>query len=129
MRDVCELPMLDAETERSLWRRWIDHHDISAAHHLARSHLHLVVKVVMGHRGGGVPFEELIGEAHVALMRAVCRFDPDHGTRFTTYATRWVRAAIQAYPLRNWSPVLARCQEERQAWLADKSQDRETIFA
>jgi len=99
--------MLNAETERLLCRRWIDHHDILAAHQLASSHLHLVVEIVLDYRDYGLPFEELIGEGHVALMRAVCRFDPDHGTRFATYATWWVRAAIKAYLLHNWSFVKA----------------------
>jgi len=121
--------MLNAETERSLCRRWIDHHDISAAHQLASSHLHLVVNIAMDHRGYGLPFEELIGEGHVALMHAVCRFDPDHGTRFATYATWWVRAAIKAYLVRNCSPIRAYSQDEWQAWLADKNQDKETAFA
>ena len=102
MRVVSKLPMPNAETERSLCRRWIDHHDISAAHQLASSHLDLVVKIVMDHRGSGFPFEELIGEGHLALMHAVCRFDPDQGTRFATYATWWVQAAIKAYLLHNW---------------------------
>ena len=105
MRDIGKFPLLSSETELSLCRRWIDHHDISAAHQLASSHLRLVAKIAMSYRGYGLPFEELIGEAHVGLMRAVCRFDPDRGARFTTYAVWWVRAAIQRYILHNWSLV------------------------
>jgi RNA polymerase sigma-32 factor len=59
----------------------------------------------MDYRGYGLPSEELIGEGHVGIMRAVCRFDPDRGVRFATYAIWWVRAAIQEYILRNWSLV------------------------
>jgi len=105
MRDVRKLPLLSADTEQSLCRRWIDHHDIAAAHQLAGSHLHLVVKIAMGYRGYGLPIEELIGEGHVGLMRAVCRFDPGRGARFATYAAWWVRAAIQQHILHNWSLV------------------------
>jgi len=59
----------------------------------------------MDHRGYGLPLEALIGEGNVGLMRAVCRFDPDRGVRFSTYALWSVRAAIQEYILRNWSLV------------------------
>ena len=97
MRDAGKFPLLSAETEHSLCRRWIDHHDIAAADQLVRSHLHLVVEIAMGYRGRGLPTEHLIGEGHVGLMRAVCRFDPDCGTRFATYAVWWVGAAIQQY--------------------------------
>jgi RNA polymerase sigma-32 factor len=104
-RDVCKLPLLSAETEQSLCRRWIDHHDIAAAHQLAGSHLRLVVKIAMDYRGYGLPIQELIGEGHVGLMRAVCRFDPGRGARFATYAAWWVRGTVQQYILYNWSLV------------------------
>lgn len=105
MRGVGKFPLLSAETEHSLCRRWIDHHDIAAAYQLVSSHLRLVVKIAMGYRGHGLPIEELIGYGHVGLMHAVCRFDPDCGTRFATYAVWWVRAAIQQHILHNRSLV------------------------
>ena len=105
IREVHKFPMLSIDVEQALCRRWHDHHDISAAHHLVGSHLRLVVKIALGYHGYGLPAEELIGEGHVGLMRAVCRFDPDRGVRFATYAIWWVRAAIQEYVLRNWSVV------------------------
>jgi len=105
IRAIHEFPMLSADVEQALCRRWRDHHDISAAHQLVGSHLRLVVRIAMGYRGYGLPTEELVGEGHVGLMRAVCRFDPDRGVRFATYAIWWVRAAVQEYILRNWSLV------------------------
>lgn len=54
---------------------------------------------------GGLPIEDLISEGQLGLMRAICRFHPDRGVRFATYALWWVRAAIQAYVLYNWSLV------------------------
>jgi RNA polymerase sigma-32 factor len=88
-----------------LCKRWCDHYDSSAAHQLLSSHLRLVVKIAAGHRGYGLPAEELIGEGHVGMMRVVCRFDPDHGVRFAAYAIWWVPAAIQEYILHNGSLV------------------------
>ena len=105
IREIRTYPMLSVDEEQELCWRWRDHHDIEAVHRLVGSHLRLVVKIARGYRGYGLPPEDLIGEGHVGLMRAVCRFDPDRGARFATYAVWWVRAAIQAYILHNWSLV------------------------
>jgi len=105
IREVHRFPMLGADVERALCCRWRDYHDSSAAQQLVSSHLRLVVKIAMGYRGYGLPPEELIAEGHVGLMRALCRFDPDYGVRFATYAIWWVRAAVQEFILCNWSLV------------------------
>lgn len=105
LREIHAVPLLSAQAERSLFCRWRDHHDIAAAHQLVGSHLRLVVKLARAYRGYGFPSEDLIGEGHVGIMRAVCRFDPDRGVRFASYAVWWVRSAIQEYILHNWSLV------------------------
>jgi RNA polymerase sigma-32 factor len=105
--------MLSVEVERDLCYRWRDRHDISAAHELVRSHLRLIVNTAMSYRSYGLSSEELIGEGHVGIMRAVCRFDPDWGVRFATYAIWWVRAAIQEFILRNWSLVKIRTASQK----------------
>jgi RNA polymerase sigma-32 factor len=97
------LPLLSTDAEVALCHRWRDHHDISAAHRLAASHLRLVVEIAEGYRGYGLPFDDLAGEGHLGLMRAICRFDPDHGVAFGAYATWWIRSAIEEYVLENWS--------------------------
>jgi RNA polymerase sigma-32 factor len=100
---VYSYSMLSADVEQALCLRWRDKHDTSAAHQLVGSHLRLVVKFAGAYRGYGLPMEDLMGEGHVGLMRAVCRFDPDRGVRFATYALWWIRSEIQGYVLRNWS--------------------------
>jgi len=105
VRGTRRFPLLSAELEQALCHRGRHHHDISAADALVCSHLRLVLKTAMQYRGYGLPADELVGEGHVGLMRAVCRFDPDRGARFATCAIWWVRAAIQEYILRNWSMV------------------------
>jgi RNA polymerase sigma-32 factor len=103
LREIRACPLLGSRMERALWHRWRDRHDIFAAHELARKHLHLVGKIAERYGGFGVGQQELIGESYVGLMYALCRFDPNHGVRFASYATWCVRSIIHDYILRNWS--------------------------
>ena len=105
LQEIRKFPMLTAEEELELSRRWRDHADMEAAHKLVTSHLRLVAKIAMGYRGNGLPDGELISEGNVGMMQAVKRFDPDRGFRLATYAMWWIRAAIQEYILHSWSLV------------------------
>jgi RNA polymerase primary sigma factor len=69
--------------------------DDRARKRLVEKNLRLVVSVAKRYRGMGLPFEDLIQEGNVGLMRAVEKFDPDRGWRFSTYATWWIRQAVQ----------------------------------
>ena len=105
LREIRDFPMLDAEEEYILAKRWREHDDVESAHRLVTSHLRLVAKIAMGYRGYGLPVGELIAEGNVGLMQAVKRFEPDKGFRLATYAMWWIRASIQEYILRSWSLV------------------------
>ena len=98
-------PVLTAEQEYMLAKRYAEHEDPEAAAQLVSSHLRLVAKIAMGYRGYGLPQAEVISEANVGLMQAVKRFDPERGFRLATYAMWWIRASIQEYILRSWSLV------------------------
>ena len=69
--------------------------DARARRELIRRNLRLVVSVAKKYRGMGLPFEDLIQEGNIGLMKAVEKFDPDRGFRFSTCATWWVRQAVQ----------------------------------
>jgi RNA polymerase primary sigma factor len=68
--------------------------DAKARTRLVEKNLRLVVSVAKKYRGYGVPFEDLIQEGNIGLMKAVDKYDPDRGWRFSTYATWWVRQAV-----------------------------------
>lgn len=104
-RDIRAFPMLEADEEYMLGKRWVEHQDTSAAHQLVTSHLRLVAKIASGYRHYGLPMADLISEGNLGLMRAVKKFDPEKGFRLSTYAMWWIRASLNEFVLGSWSLV------------------------
>ena len=102
---VNRLPMLTHEEEQQFARQLRDNNDLEAAGKLVLSHLRLVVSVSRKYLGYGLPHGDLIQEGNIGLMKAVKRFDPDHGVRLVSYALHWIRAEIHEYILKNWRMV------------------------
>ena len=105
LQEIKKFPILTAEEEYMLAKRFKEHDDTEAAHKLVTSHLRLVAKIAMGYRGYGLPVTDLISEGNVGIMQAVKKFDPEKGFRLATYAMWWIRAQIQEYVLHSWSLV------------------------
>jgi RNA polymerase sigma-32 factor len=102
---IRRFPMLERQEEYLLAKRWREHGDRDAAHKLVTSHLRLVTKIASGYRGYGLPISEVASEGNIGLLQAVERFEPEKGFRLATYATWWIKAAIQEYIVRSWSLV------------------------
>lgn len=105
MKNAMTVPLLDEEHEFELARRWKEDKDEQALHELTRAYMRLVISLATRFRNYGLPYGDLIQEGNVGLMQAAARFEPERGVRFSTYASWWIRAAIQDYILRNWSIV------------------------
>jgi len=105
IQTVNRFPILSAEDERALARRFRDEQDLEAARQLVLSHLRLVVAVARGYLGYGLPHADLIQEGNIGLMKAVKRFDPERGVRLVSFAIHWIKAEIHEYILRNWRLV------------------------
>jgi RNA polymerase primary sigma factor len=85
--------LLDADEEKDLSRR-AHRGDLRARQRLIECNLRLVISIAKKYRGRGVAFEDLIQEGNAGLIRAVEKFDPEMGNRFSTYATWWIRQAV-----------------------------------
>jgi RNA polymerase sigma-32 factor len=105
MREAMRAPMLSAEHERNLAARWRDHGDERAMHELITAYIRLVVAMAARFRHYGLPMSDLVQEGNVGLMQAAARFEPEREVRFSTYASWWIRSAMQDFVLRNWSIV------------------------
>jgi len=89
------VPRLTPEQERDLALRWRDERDEAARDRIVNAHLDLVRGVLGRLKGTDLSREDLFQDGVIGLIKAVDRFDPDEGVRFSTYATYWVRAEIQ----------------------------------
>ena len=100
-----ETPLLSREHEYALARAWREENNDHALHELINAYNRLVVSTAGRFRNYGLPMGDLIQEGVVGLLHAANRFEPDRDVRFSTYASWWIRSAMQDFILRNWSIV------------------------
>lgn len=94
LREINETNLLTAQEERELAVR-IGNGDSSARDRMVRANLRLVVNIARGYSGKGFSLQDLIEEGNLGLLRAVEGFDPAMGTRFSTYASYWIKQSIK----------------------------------
>ena len=93
LREIGKIPLLNAEEELALAKRVVDG-DKDAKDKMAEANMRLVVSIAKRYVGRGLDLLDLIQEGNTGLLRAVEKFDPDKGFKFSTYATWWIRQAI-----------------------------------
>ncbi len=94
LREINETKLLTADDEKDLARR-IAQGDAQARDRMVRANLRLVVNIARGYTGKGLGLQDIIEEGNLGLLRAVEGFDPTMGTRFSTYASYWIKQSIK----------------------------------
>jgi RNA polymerase primary sigma factor len=94
LREINETPLLSMEEEQQLAYR-IQAEDYEARDQMIRANLRLVVSIARGYVGKGLSLQDLIEEGNLGLLRAVEGFDPTMNTRFSTYASYWIKQSIK----------------------------------
>jgi RNA polymerase primary sigma factor len=94
LREISRTPLLTVEEETVLAER-IQQGDAAARDHLIRANLRLVVKIAGDYAGYGVSMSDLVSEGNIGLMKAVGRFDPEKGGKFSTYSAWWIKQSIK----------------------------------
>ncbi len=94
LREINETSLLNANDEHELAIR-IGEGDLAARDRMVRANLRLVVNIARGYTGKGLGLQDLIEEGNLGLLRAVEGFDPAIGTRFSTYASYWIKQSIK----------------------------------
>lgn len=94
LREINETALLSAKEEKELATS-IGEGDLAARDRMVRANLRLVVNIARGYSGKGLSLQDLIEEGNLGLLRAVEGFDPGMGTRFSTYASYWIKQSIK----------------------------------
>ena len=94
LHEINETALLSANEEKELSRR-ISNGDNEARDRMVRANLRLVVNIARAYTNKGLPIQDLIEEGKLGLLRAVEGFDPDMNTRFSTYASYWIKQSIK----------------------------------
>jgi RNA polymerase sigma factor (sigma-70 family) len=105
LKEIDEAPLLTMEQEHYLGRLIVEENDPWAREQLVRSNLRLVVNIAKKYGGRGMSLGDLIEEGNLGLIKAVDYFDPERGTRFSTYAAWWIKQSIKRALLENVQPV------------------------
>ncbi len=130
LHEVSRFPLLTPEDEYSLARKVIDENDTDAAFRLVSSHLRLVVKIAMDFQRRWMQnVLDLIQEGNVGLMRAVHKFDPEKGIKFSYYAAFWIKAYILKFIMDNWRMVKIGTTQAQRKLFYNLNKERQKLIA
>jgi len=105
LAEIRKYPLLTRKEESEISRLVFDHHDMTAAQKLTLSNLRIVVKIASEYYNTYLNILDLIQEGNVGLLHAVKKYNPCKGTKFSTYASFWIRAYILKHIMDSWSLV------------------------
>ena len=130
MREISKFPLLTPEEEYSLAMRVKEHNDPDAAFRLVSSHLRLVVKIAMDFQRRWMQnVLDLVQEGNVGLMRAVNKFDPEKGIKFSYYAAFWIKAYILKFIMDNWRMVKIGTTQAQRKLFYNLNKERQKLIA
>ncbi len=130
IREISKFPLLKPEEEYALARKVLDENDPDAAFRLVSSHLRLVVKIAMDFQRRWMQnVLDLIQEGNVGLMRAVNKFDPEKGIKFSYYAAFWIKAYILKFIMDNWRMVKIGTTQAQRKLFYNLNKERQKLIA
>lgn len=130
LREISRFPLLKPDEEFDLARRVQEQGDSDAAFRLVTSHLRLVVKIAMDFQRRWMQnVLDLIQEGNVGLMRAVNKFDPDKGIKFSYYAAFWIKAYILKFIMDNWRMVKIGTTQAQRKLFYNLNKERQRLIS
>lgn len=127
LHEIRKYPILPAEEQRQLAIRFQKFKDLEAARRLITSNLRLVVKIVFEYQRTFKEVLDLIQAGNIGLMQALRKFDPYRETKFSSYATFWIKAYVLKYILDNWSLVKFGTTNDRRKLFFNLKRERERL--
>jgi len=125
--EISKHTVLSKEAEREVAERIRIHHDKEAEQALVIANLRLVVKIALDYYSYHLNILDLIQEGNVGLLRAVQKYDPERGTRFSTYASFWIRAYILKYLMDSWSIVKIGTKDSQRKLFYSLNKEKEKL--
>ncbi len=126
LREVSKHPLMTREEEQEMARRVRTKEDKDAEQRMVLANLRLVVKIALDYRSH-LDVLDLIQEGNMGLVRAVRKYDPERGTRFSTYASFWIRAYMLKYLMDSWSMVKVGTKDTQRKLFYSLNREKEKL--